>query len=198
MKVIILDIDGVLNYAKSKSRLEIDGIGYLGIDSDKMNNLASLVILSEAKIVLSSSWREHYDINKGYHQTDKCGKYLARRLRKHGLKVYDKIGSNYSWRDRGHQIKEWLDEHPEVTDYVILDDEIFLDYYELGLINHVVKTIYNTDEARFAGLTSYLAGCAFRILYGAEFNGPVLDEDFVEAWTCNGKCPIDKYDLLRI
>ena len=66
MKVIFLDIDGVLNtyqtfidiyleYKKTKiRRLEIDG--------DKVSLLSEIINLTGSKIVLSSSWRHSFFI----------------------------------------------------------------------------------------------------------------------------------------
>ena len=39
---------------------------------------------------------------------------------------------------RGLEIKQWLADHPDVEDFVILDDEIF-DSYDENLINKLVK-----------------------------------------------------------
>ena len=51
MKVIFLDIDGVLNEEKSRSRC----VGYKGIDDKKAENLAKIVRATDAKIVLVST-----------------------------------------------------------------------------------------------------------------------------------------------
>lgn len=197
MKVIMLDIDGVLNYENSKSKMTLNGIQYAGIDSNKIDNLATIVRATDAKIVLSSTWREHYVIEDGYAQKNTCGKYLANKMRKRGLHIYDKIGDNWPWNLRGHQIREWLDEHPAVTDYVILDDEIFADYYDFDLMSHVIKTINYTDNEKYAGLTLYLAQWAIEILEGAA-TGLIMDKGFIEEWTMGGERPIDRYDLFRI
>ena len=45
MKVVFLDIDGVLNEAKSRSRC----CGYTGVDDSKAKNLARIVKETDAK-----------------------------------------------------------------------------------------------------------------------------------------------------
>lgn len=58
-KFIFLDIDGVLAFARDE-RTYSDGL--YGFDSTAMNHLEKVLEEDpEAKIVLSSSWRNHYD-----------------------------------------------------------------------------------------------------------------------------------------
>ena len=61
MKVIFLDIDGVLNYMDFwyKRRLEFEKTGKFGpsFDEEKIKILSEIVSETGAKIVLSSTWR---------------------------------------------------------------------------------------------------------------------------------------------
>ena len=75
MNVIFLDIDGVLNYSESESR---NGL-YLGIDSKRIKNLAKIVAATDAKIVLTSTWKDSYVIGGYKDQCSKTGKYSAMR-----------------------------------------------------------------------------------------------------------------------
>jgi hypothetical protein len=66
----------------------------------------------DLKIVVSSSWRKL--------GLDEC----KRALNKNGIdstRVIDRTGNEPE--GRGKEIQDWLDEHPEVISYVILDDE---------------------------------------------------------------------------
>ena len=88
MKVIFLDIDGVLNEEKSRSRC----CGYKGIDDNKAKNLASIVKATGAEIVLISTWKDDW------RKTDKArqgmmANYLDKKLKKQGLYVLDKTAS---------------------------------------------------------------------------------------------------------
>lgn len=66
--------------------------------------------MTNAEVVVSSTWRSDWNIP-----------YL---LRYAGL-IRPIYGITPLSRDihRGNEIKEWLDEHPEVTNYVIIDDD---------------------------------------------------------------------------
>ena len=63
MKVIFLDVDGVLNSQQLFEKCEDDQL--ISVDEDNIKNLKTIVDATGAKIVLSSSWRygwaEHSD-----------------------------------------------------------------------------------------------------------------------------------------
>ena len=153
--------DGVLNCVKSKSRAPFSQlIWYVGLDSDKMRNLVKIVQETDAKIVLTTTWREHYTIG-AYKQEDPVGKYVNNKFRKVGLKIYDKIEPGRRF-DRGRGVKVWLDEHPDVTDFVILDDEEMGYYNDYDLFDpHFVKTFWDGH-----GLTENCTNAAIKILNG--------------------------------
>lgn len=170
MKVIFLDFDGVLNCVKSKSRAPFSQlVWYVGLDSDKMRNLAKIVQETDAKIVLTTTWRDHYTIG-AYKQEDPVGKYVNNKFRKVELKIYDKIQRGKRF-DRGRGVNVWLDEHPEVTNFVILDDEEMGYYNDYDLFDpHFVKTLWDGH-----GLTENCANAAIRILNGEL--GRYIDRD---------------------
>ena len=172
MKVILLDIDGVLNCAKSNSRIpspEEPNVWYVGIDSDKMRNLVKIVQETDAKIVLTTTWRDHYEVG-AYKQMDPVGKYMNNKFRKFGLKIYDKIEPGKRF-NRGIGAKRWLEEHPEVIDFVILDDEEMGYYTDYDLFDpHFVKTLWDGH-----GLTENCANAAIKILNGEL--GSYIDRD---------------------
>lgn len=125
MKVIFLDIDGVLNSeqfwenrtqsfrytaalneGKTKDQVRV----IANIDPQAVALLNQLVKQTDAEIVVSSTWRSDWNIQ-----------YL---LRYAGVEKYMYGITPFSKdRHRGTEIKEWLDDHPEVTNYVILDDD---------------------------------------------------------------------------
>ena len=87
MKVIFLDIDGVLNGEKSRTRCA----GYIGIDSDKLLRLKRIVEQTGAKIVLISTWKTGWQkLVACKRLQDELANYLDRRFKKFGLEVYDK------------------------------------------------------------------------------------------------------------
>lgn len=116
MKIIFLDIDGVLNSAEyDRQRSENDG----NIDITRLPLLKELIDETKAVIVLSSSWRKLWE--RGVCQFEE-GKEINRIFNLYGLKIYDKtpvLGS------RKAEITQWIKNHPETKEYVILDDMLF-------------------------------------------------------------------------
>lgn len=172
-KIIFLDIDGVLNGAHSKSSCD----GCVGIDTAKINRLAKIVAATNAEIVLTTTWKDYYELG-AYKQTHPVGKYLNNKLRKAGLRVHGVIPTA-PWSKRGAAILKWLDTHSahcSLTNFVILDDELF-DYERWGLDKHLIKTIWDNDNPEIEGLTDYLVYAAIDILNGVR-RGPIIDEKF--------------------
>eukprot|EP00906_Rhabdomonas_costata_P034651 RCo048736 len=148
MKVVFLDIDGVLHPVTG-------GECFLPCCMDRLRRI---VETTGAQIVLSSSWRgiptnvDHVNAN----------------LQEHGIPKV--IGKTSKGSRRAHQIACWLEHHPEVTHYVILDDADLS--AESRFAGHVVRT------ASQVGLTDPLAELAVQILSGAALAHPfaVLQE----------------------
>lgn len=133
MKVIFLDIDGVLNsHETCKYYHELykeNGFGGFFREDDEptikntklgqclVDNLKTIIEATDSVIVVSSTWRKHYDTQ-----------VFEKMFALYGLqaKVIDKT-PNYSTRfkraERGFEIKEWLCEHENITSYVIIDDD---------------------------------------------------------------------------
>lgn len=115
MKIIFLDIDGVLNtqkqikkeYMKKHStcsweiKLSQLGIWYLKI----------LVLLTKAEIVLSSTWR--LNINDFTN--------LTNQLVKFNMHIFDCTPVMHDYL-RGDEIRAWI-QHHNVSNFVILDDD---------------------------------------------------------------------------
>ena len=161
MKVVFLDIDGVLNEEKSRSRC----CGYLGIDDKKVENLAKIVEETNAKIVLISTWKDDWRKTYKAHQ-GMMANYLDKKLKKQGLVVLDKtksIDKNGFHFSRGEGILQYLADN-KVEKYVILDDYQF-DYDSCGLSDYYIKT-----DAYNGGLTEELSRRAIKILKGIKTN----------------------------
>lgn len=149
MKIIFLDIDGVLNgidYVKSSGKFGVV------IDPERIKLLKTIVATTNAEIVLSSSWREHW--NSTSINCDEIGQEINKIFRQHKLYIYDKT-PDLSFK-RAEEIKAWLADYPGTTHYVILDDEKFTDSQ---LLPHHIKT---SDEA--GGLTQEDSIQAIKIL----------------------------------
>lgn len=132
MKVIFLDIDGVLNCQSSKSKYR----GLIGIDNKKVKVLRRIVELTSAKIILCSSWET------GWRKTEKelqgtLASYLDMKLDKECWHIFDKTDDSGS--DRGHGIRRYLENNPQITHWCVIDNDIFIDYEECGIMDHLVK-----------------------------------------------------------
>ena len=134
MRVVFLDIDGVINHSSTNHVVAPTEKEPLPIPVDPacMACLNRLIAETGAKIVISSSWRT-------FARWQDLGPALVR----HGL-VAEVIGetpdlpndatwlANWHAREgapftferleRGWEIGEWLAAHPQVTGFVILDD----------------------------------------------------------------------------
>lgn len=107
MKVIFLDVDGVLNYKNSKSK----------VDDEKVKLIKQIVDETNAKIVLSSDWRYYLNTD------DEDIALLIRTLSKYGIKIMSSTPiTKHGYR--GAEIYQWINEwHGEpIESFVILDD----------------------------------------------------------------------------
>lgn len=138
MKVIFLDVDGVLNCQSSKSRCG----GFIGIDADKVKRLRIIVEATNARIVLCSSWKSGWE--KRYKEDqNELANYLDRKLKRERLQIIDKTTkANGSYRGEG--IMRWIGEH-NVDTFIILDDDDF-DYAECGISSRHIKTKFYDDN----------------------------------------------------
>jgi len=104
MKVIFLDIDGVLNCSKMPNPKKLPYI----IDRRLLRRLIRVVDQTSAKIILTSTWRY-----------DPIGRYAAKH---YGIR-YIGWTPDLAKKPRCQEIKQWLREHPHVSRYVVIDDE---------------------------------------------------------------------------
>lgn len=134
MRIVFLDFDGVLNsteYLNKDPRAQIVVVsGIEGLLSPEMvGRLNRITDATGAKIVTTTAWRYHLD------QDD-----LVEVLEKAGVTapVIDRTPLLFE-ETRRTEIQEWLDMHPEVTSFVILEDA-----HRMGNLKRF--TVY-TDEA---------------------------------------------------
>ncbi len=131
MNIIFLDIDGVLCTTRTcvAQRLGDPVSGrFREFDIVGCGLIRTICHKSDAKIVISSTWRLGADITGKNKEGFKSS--LHDNLEEGGLIQY--IHEDWRTKDlrfstediwRGHEIQEWLGRHPEVKKYVILDDD---------------------------------------------------------------------------
>lgn len=129
-KIIFLDVDGVLNSQDQIVAQEGKRSFLFGTFDFHVEKLARIVKETDAKIVMSSTWRSFFDKDeeKGSHFYI----HITERFRKFGIELSDRTPFYGFDGKRGLEIKDWLSRHPEVEKFVILDDEAFdiRDYYK--------------------------------------------------------------------
>lgn len=122
MKVIFLDIDGVLNNSRTRTK---SPDGCIGISNPLCKRLGRIIesVLEETgekpEVVLTSSW-------KYLETTEADYTYMLTKLEKAGAKL---LGATKEPEDnsikRGQGISDFLSENPDITHYVIIDDYLF-------------------------------------------------------------------------
>ena len=137
MKIIFLDVDGVLNHSGCPEWKQGD---WRVIDDACVERIRSVCTATGARIVLSSTWRvdpEAVEIIRG------CfGELLV------------DVTPQSSYHARHKEIREWLDLHPEVTRFVVIDDDA-----DAEVVGHpFVRTSF------IEGLTESLAAVAWLAL----------------------------------
>lgn len=118
LKILFLDIDGVLNSIASR---RFTGNG-LGMGQSHVDELVRIIDTTGCQIVVSSAWR-HADVPRTVSTHSAFGQSL--RASGGGSKVLRAVvGVTDDKPDtRGDQISRWIDEHPGLTAFAIVDDE---------------------------------------------------------------------------
>ena len=150
MKIIFLDIDGVVNCWYTREHAPS---GLIGVEQRLIAYIKEIVDATGAKIVLSSTWREDWVFNL---LNGKDWDYLCEEFAKQNLYFFDYTPIR-SDSHRGKEIKEWLENTSyDVSSYVIIDDEMFdiKDLHE----GHMVQTSSND------GINPYAVKMAIEIL----------------------------------
>ena len=144
--VSVLNSDAYADYMLTEENVDIFNEDML--DERAIVQLKKIVEATDAEIVLSSSWRWYKETRDKIHH----------QLRQKGIDFVDTTPREIDiTMSRGAEIKAWLDKHPEVEKFVILDDdELQIEEY----LPYHVKTNFKY------GLTREKAAEAIKILNG--------------------------------
>lgn len=122
MKLLFLDIDGVLNsdrYDRERDRMKTGNI-----DETRLDLIKEIVDKTGAKIVLTSTWRYHWHPNKEL--CDDTGKELNRVFNAHGVEIFDKTPRLGMFIDRSEEVKDYLEFcTEEIEAFAIIDDYMY-------------------------------------------------------------------------
>ena len=146
MNIIFLDIDGVLNCRYTKERYN----GFIGIDENILSKFKRIFDETDARIVLSSTWR----LMKGNIDYLKEEKKLdIIDITPNLFEGPDKCNQR---KDRGYEIQDWLDRHLEVKNYLILDDDSDMlpgqNFFKTNIDTGITEEIIEKVIKHFKGL----------------------------------------------
>lgn len=134
MKVIFLDVDGVLNNAKWATQTydeEHISVFYERLLYPKALRVLKLIVdATQAEIVVSSTWRKD----------PQSLELLRTQLRSVGLDIFDVTPSTAG--DRGQDITAWFDANKlcPIESYVILDDDSDIGEHK----HHLIQTTFES------------------------------------------------------
>lgn len=155
MKVLFLDVDGVLNNEDAFIRRRKE-LGPAPVCPICCGRLLDLVRAVDCKIVLSSAWRGIPHLEEKlraagvleFSHDDPRTVVLETQILPSGVL----IGADTL---RGREIAEWLSRHPEVTRYAIVDDDSDMLPEQLPFFVHTTFKTGLLDE-HVAGLRAIL------------------------------------------
>lgn len=137
MKVLFLDIDGVCN---SATWVRQGNNPWHGTDREAVKLVRRIIKETGCKVVLSSTWRM-YPAARAVVKRDVCN-FIDCTIDLQGGAKRDVV-------HRGYEVQEWLDRHPKVKQYAIVDDDadflpsqwLFKTTWEKGLTPEIAQKI---------------------------------------------------------
>lgn len=136
MKVLFLDIDGVVNCVTTAQRHR----GVIGIDPYMALIVDRIIQATGCDVVLSSTWR----------LWEESRKEVERQVCKFiDVTKSMPLQGGSETHERGKEIAEWLSRHPEVERYAILDDStdfipgqpLFKTMWSTGLTQEIANEV---------------------------------------------------------
>lgn len=143
MKVIFLDFNGVLD---TYENMDV-------INEDNLRRLKHIVDVTQAKIVISSS------LKNSYFYTGHFSKFLQNiiyEIENSGIEI---IGITPYLGNREAEIKLYLEMHPEINSYCIIDDD-----YEMEDLNENLVKLPSQMQIGQTGLEDIHVDMAVKIL----------------------------------
>ena len=146
---VFLDVDGVLN---TKTTCQHTPDGYTGIDDARVKILANAIKMYDCyEVILTSDWKKMGEYDDDY-------LYLLEKLDLYGLDIAGKTKDQGN--NRGEGIINYLEAHPEIDDYVILDDHKF-DFMNYTRLWERLLVTDGIERAEFASRTPEVEAMVF-------------------------------------
>lgn len=148
MKLIFLDIDGVLNYEGYE---RFTRMGTRFVDPVLIKRLKKIIDCTGAKVVLSSTWRRGiYDMHEGLTDTVDAldAEDLLAELNRYGIEIFD-MTPMCGFIPRAEEVRRYLDswKGETIEQFVILDDFPLMSPYENNFICTDCFTGLSEDDA---------------------------------------------------
>jgi len=128
--ILFLDFDGVLNSTTWVQNNVANGIKFdiqKDLDKAAISNLNKIIEATSTKVVISSTWRLFFEVNE-----------LFDILKNHGFigEVISRTPlARFSYRPRGFEIQEWMDENSVLPEkIVIIDDDTDMQHLKRRLV----------------------------------------------------------------
>lgn len=146
---VFLDVDGVLNTRKT---VISSPDGHIGVDDARIEILAGAIEkYGGGDIVLTSDWK---NVRIGGDLD-----YLRDKLMGHDLEI--SAVTKEHWNKRGQGIQDYLEEHPKIDEYIILDDNRF-DFEDFPPLWERLLITDGIENAAFASKTPAVEAIIFR------------------------------------
>ena len=175
MKIIFLDFDGVLNSERFMDEQELwdHAQPETMVDANAVKKLNEIIEATQAKVVISSSWRYFLELDKIVEILNSkgfSGEVIGRTKfpwinKPHMMHIQPKVFDTEHYRrfrafytNRGHEIQDWLDTNSElpIEKILILDDNNDMEHLLPNLVRttwlegmsdvHVAKAIRHLNE----------------------------------------------------
>ncbi len=146
MKVIFLDFNGVLD-----TSFKIDEINY-----DNLQRLKLICSSTGASVVISSSIKRSFIFTQ---VMSPLLRNLIDRLLSEGINV---IGMTPNEKTREEEIKKYLELHPEIDKFVVIDDD-----YDMDFGDSMIKLPSQSMDNQL-GLDDYSMNKAIKVLGSVE------------------------------
>lgn len=128
---ILLDIDGVMVPANSWKRPEILADGFFAFSEKATSSLNQILDYKEANVILTTSHKYRYSLEQWLNI------FKARKI---DIDKISRLPENKNFLNRRDEILHWLETHPNIEKYLILDDDKSLNALPKKLKEKLVLT----------------------------------------------------------
>ena len=134
MKIIFLDVDGVLNCSSTTRKLH----GMRFVDTRKMYRVREICERTGAKVVISSSWRWG-TAPDAFVLDVEMWNALLQEFDKHRIPVIGHTPLSFD-DNRGNEIRTWLKMQEEPVEQFVVIDDIIIDLAQFAADGRLVIT----------------------------------------------------------